>query len=169
MIFISLFILSNYYVFVPLSKVFREKYLKSLENKYSKLLSYLLLNRRPYFVLLFSILLLIGTFQLLQIYPPKILFFPENRPNYINVFLELPVGTDIEETNNFTKIIEKEVNKSTSEYSGIIESIVTYVGKRTLNENDPSALGMRDTPNRARININFYEFEKRNYKFNTKK
>jgi len=162
LIFISLFILSNYYVFVPLSKVFREKYLKSLENKYSKLLSYLLLNRRPYFVLLFSILLLIGTFQLLQIYPPKILFFPENRPNYINVFLELPVGTDIEETNNFTKIIEKEVNKSTSEYSGIIESIVTYVGKRTLNENDPSALGMRDTPNRARININFYEFEKRN-------
>ena len=41
LIFISLFILSNYYVFVPLSKVFREKYLKSLENKYSKLLSYL--------------------------------------------------------------------------------------------------------------------------------
>ena len=109
-----------------------------------------------------SILLLIGTFQLLQIYPPKILFFPENRPNYINVFLELPVGTDIEETNNFAKIIEEEVNKSTSEYSSIIESVVTYVGQRTLNENDPSALGMRDTPNRARININFYEFEKRN-------
>ena len=109
-----------------------------------------------------SILLLIGTFQLLQIYPPKILFFPENRPNYINVFLELPVGTDIEETNNFAKIIEEEVNKSTSEYSTIIESVVTYVGQRTLNENDPSALGMRDTPNRARININFYEFERRN-------
>ena len=162
LIFISLFILSNYFVFVPLSKVFREKYLKSLENKYSKLLSYLLLRGRPYFVLLGSILLLIGTFQLLQIYPPKILFFPENRPNYINVFLELPVGTDIEETNNFSKIIEEEVNKSTSEYSSIIESVVTYVGQRTLNENDPSALGMRDTPNRARININFYEFEKRN-------
>ena len=162
LIFISLFILSNYYVFVPLSKVFRETYLKRLENRYSKFLSYLLLAKRPYLVLLASILLLIGTFQLLQIYPPKVLFFPENRPNYINVFLELPVGTDIEETNNFTKIIEDEVNQSTSEYSGIIESIVTYVGQRTLNENDPSALGMRDTPNRARININFYEFEKRN-------
>ena len=61
-----------------------------------------------------------------------------------------------------TKIIENEVNKSTSGYSDIIESIVTYVGQRTLNENDPSALGMRDTPNRARININFFEFEKRN-------
>ncbi|MBV19989.1 MAG: copper transporter [Cytophagia bacterium] len=162
LIFISLFILSNYYVFVPLSKVFREIYLKRLENRYSKFLSYLFLGNRPYFVLVSSFLLLIGTFQLLQIYPPKVLFFPENRPNYINVFLELPVGTDIEETNNFAKIIEDEVNQSTSEYSGIIESIVTYVGQRTLNENDPSALGMRDTPNRARININFYEFEKRN-------
>ena len=162
LIFISLFILSNYYVFVPLSKIFREKYLKRLENRYSKFLSYLLLGKKPYLVLLSAIFLLIGTYQLLQLYPPKILFFPENRPNYINVFLELPVGTDIEETNNFTKIIEKEVNESISEYSSIIESIVTYVGQRTLNENDPSALGMRDTPNRARININFFEFEKRN-------
>ena len=162
LIFISLFILSNYYVFVPLSKIFREKYLKRLENRYSKFLSYLLIGKKPYFVLLSAIFLLLGTYQLLQLYPPKILFFPENRPNYINVFLELPVGTDIDETNKFTKIIENEVNESTSDYSDIIESIVTYVGQRTLNENDPSALGMRDTPNRARININFFEFEKRN-------
>ena len=162
LIFISLFIISNYYLFVPLSKVFREKYLKRLENNYSRFLSYLLIGKRPFIVLVSSILLLFSTFQLLQLYPPKVLFFPENRPNYINIFIELPVGTDIEETNDFTKVIEDEVNESTSKYSDIIESIVTYVGQRTLNENDPSALGMRDTPNRARININFFEFEKRN-------
>ena len=162
LIFISLFIISNYYLFVPLSKVFREKYLKRLENNYSRFLSYLLIGKRPFIVLSSSVLLLFSTFQLLQLYPPKVLFFPENRPNYINIFIELPVGTDIEETNDFTKVIEDEVNESTSKYSEIIESIVTYVGQRTLNENDPSALGMRDTPNRARININFFEFEKRN-------
>ena len=162
LIFISLFIISNYYLFVPLSKVFRERYLKRLENNYSRFLSYLLIGKRPFIVLASSILLLFSTFQLLQLYPPKVLFFPENRPNYINIFIELPVGTDIEETNDFTKVIEDEVNESTSKYSDIIESIVTYVGQRTLNENDPSALGMRDTPNRARININFFEFEKRN-------
>ena len=162
LIFISLFIISNYYLFVPLSKVFRERYLKRLENNYSRFLSYLLIGKRPFIVLSSSVLLLFSTFQLLQLYPPKVLFFPENRPNYINIFIELPVGTDIEETNDFTKVIEDEVNESTSKYSEIIESIVTYVGQRTLNENDPSALGMRDTPNRARININFFEFEKRN-------
>jgi multidrug efflux pump subunit AcrB len=142
--------------------MFREKYLKALENKYSKFLNFLLLGRKPYYVIVFSIFLLFGTFQLLQLYPPKVLFFPENRPNYINVFIELPVGTDVDETNKFTKIIEEEVNKSVSSYKSIIESIVTYVGKRTLNVNDPAVLSMRDTPNRARININFYEFEKRN-------
>ena len=162
LIFISLFILSNYFIFVPLSKTFREKYLKALENKYSKFLNFLLLGRKPYYVIFLSIFLFFGTFQLLQLYPPKVLFFPENRPNYINVFIELPVGTDVDETNKFTKIIEEEVNKSVLSYESIIESIVTYVGKRTLNVNDPAVLSMRDTPNRARININFYEFEKRN-------
>ena len=162
LIFISLFIVSNYFIFVPLSRVFRDKYLKSLERNYSRLLSYLLDGRKPYLVILFSVILLVGTFQLIQIFPPKVLFFPENRPNYINVFIELPVGTDIEETNNFTKIIEDKVDLILDEYKHIIESVVTYVGKRTLNENDPSALSMRDSPNRARININFYEFERRN-------
>ena len=161
LIFISLFILSNYLIFVPLSKTFREKYLKALEFRYSKLLNFLLLGRRPYYVILFSIFLLFGTFQLIKLFPPKILFFPENRPNYVNIYVELPVGSDIEETNKFTKVLEKEVNEILFEYKDIIESIVTYVGKGTLNENDPSALSMRDSPNRAKIKVNFFEFEKR--------
>ena len=162
LIFISLFILSNYFVFVPLSKTFREKYLKALEFRYSKLLNFLLLGIRPYYVILFSIFLLFGTFQLIKLFPPKILFFPENRPNYVNIYIELPVGSDIEETNKFTKVLEEEVNEILFEYNDIIESVVTYVGKRTLNENDPSALSMRDSPNRAKIKVNFFEFEKRN-------
>ena len=162
LIFISIFILSNYYVFVPLSKVFREKYLKALEFRYSNLLGFLLGGKRPYLVILTSVILLFGTYQLNQLFPPKVLFFPENRPNYINIYVELPVGSDIEETNKFVKILEEEVNEILFEFNEIIESVVTYVGKRTLNENDPSALSMRDSPNRARININFYEFERRN-------
>jgi len=162
LIFISLFIISNYFVFVPLSKIFRMKYLKALEYRYSKVLNFLLLGKRPYYVILFSIFLLFGTFQLNQFFPPKVLYFPENRPNYINVFIELPVGTDIEETNRFTKKLEESINDILFEYRDIIESIVSYVGKRTLNVNDPSVFSMRDSPNRAKININFFEFEKRN-------
>ena len=39
----------------------------------------------------------------------KVLFFPENQPNYINVFVELPVGTNISKTNKATKDIKKEM------------------------------------------------------------
>ena len=53
LIFISLFIVSNYFIFVPLSRVFRDKYLKSLERNYSRFLSYLLDGRRPYIVIFF--------------------------------------------------------------------------------------------------------------------
>ena len=70
----------------------------------------MLLGKRPYYVILFSIFLLFGTFQLNQFFPPKVLYFPENRPNYINVFIELPVGTDIEETNRFTKKLEESID-----------------------------------------------------------
>ena len=100
----------------------------------------MLSGKRPFYVIIFSIFLLIATFQLINIFPPKILFFPENRPNYINIYIELPVGSDIEETNLFTKKLEKEVDEILIEYKEIIESVVTFVGKRTLNENDPSAL-----------------------------
>ena len=161
LIFISLFIISNYYIFIPLSRIFRDKYLKALEYRYSILLNYLLSGKRPFYVIIFSLFLLIGTFQLINFFPPKILFFPENRPNYINIYIELPVGSDIEETNLFTKKLEKEVDGILIDYKDIIESIVTFVGKRTLNENDPSALSMRDSPNRAKIKINFFDFEQR--------
>ena len=56
---------------------------------------------------------------MLQIYPPKILFFPENRPNYINVFLELPVPSkewsdDTDEQDNIDLHHEQEVKQPKS-------------------------------------------------------
>ena len=40
----------------------------------------------------------------------KVLFFPENQPNYINVFVELPVGTNIAQNNQTTLEIKKEID-----------------------------------------------------------
>ena len=39
------------------------------------------------------------------------MFFPENQPNYINVFVELPVGTNIAQTNKTTLAIKKAIDK----------------------------------------------------------
>jgi hypothetical protein len=101
LIFFALLIPLNYFIFIPLSSLFREKFLARLENAYGRFINYLLEGIRPLIILFGSFLLFFISIQLFQVFQPKVLFFPENLPKYINVFAELPVGTDINETNKF--------------------------------------------------------------------
>ena len=111
------------------------------------------------------------------------MFFPENQPNYINVFVELPVGTNIAETNAATIAIKKEINrvlsspiseKDTLSYlqaadvelinnktikTPFVESIIEQVGKGTSDPNSGPSFG--ETPHKARITISFCEFSHR--------
>lgn len=162
LIFFALLIPLNYFIFIPLSFLFREKFLVRLENAYGRFVNYFLEGIRPFIILFSSFLLFFISIQLFQVFQPKVLFFPENLPKYINVFAELPVGTDVNETNKFVVKLEKKISNILSPYNSIVESVVTNVGKGTLNPNDPSAFTMRDSPNRAKININFLEYKNRN-------
>ena len=40
---------------------------------------------------------------------PKVLFFPITEPSYLNVFIEKPIGTDINETDGDSRVIEQKV------------------------------------------------------------
>jgi multidrug efflux pump len=51
--------------------------------------------------------LLLLAFILLGVFPPKTLFFPENEPQYINAFIEAPIGTDILKTDSITRLVER--------------------------------------------------------------
>ena len=128
-------------------------------------------------------LTLILSFILTGVFPPKVLFFPENQPNYINVFVELPVGTNIAETNAATVSIKKEINhvlsqpisnkdsisyldardvefvNNTTIITPFVESIIEQVGKGTSDPNSGPSFG--ETPNKARITISFCEFSHR--------
>ena len=41
------------------------------------------------------------------IFPPKVEFFPANEPNYVNIFILHPIGTDITKTNETAIKVEK--------------------------------------------------------------
>ena len=110
LIFFALLIPLNYFIFIPLSSLFREKFLVRLENAYGRFVNYLLEGIRPFIILFSSFLLFFISIQLFQVFQPKILFFPENLPKYINVFAELPVGTDVKETNKFVIKLEKKIS-----------------------------------------------------------
>ena len=156
----------NVYVFTPGSKGFRSVVLPLLERIYRATLSFALSGWKPglFFVgtliLMFASINIFGYFLNSQM-KPNLVFFPTTPPKYINVFVEFPVGTDIEGTNEYTKQVEEQVFEVIKPYQSIVESVIANVGQGTSDPNDPSAFGQQDTPNKARITVNFVEFKDR--------
>jgi multidrug efflux pump subunit AcrB len=153
--------LLNVYVLVPASKKFQLNVLPWIENLYERTIKFALKGKRPTFIFGGTFLLLIMSFALMGIFPPKVLFFPENTPKYINVFIEYPVGGDIEQTNKFTKQVEDKVITIVKPYQRAVESVIANVGSGTGDPMDMSSIGQAESPNKARITVNFVDFKYR--------
>ncbi|GJM28751.1 MAG: copper transporter [Cyclobacteriaceae bacterium] len=164
---VALLTLLNVFALNPLSEKFQRTFLPWLELRYHKLLSYALHGKRPMLFLIGTFIVLILSIGLMGVFQPNVLFFPENQPKYVNVFVEFPVGADIETTNTFTKKIEAQVAEVIEPYNFMVESVVSNVGEGTADPNDPTAIGQAETPNKSRIMVNFVEFQYRDGK-NTK-
>ena len=154
-------ILLNVFVLDPVSQWFQATILPWVEEFYARTLNFALAGKRP--VLLFSgtIVLFVMSFVLMGIFPPKVIFFPMNEPKYVNVFIELPLGTDISRTNDLALKVENEVIEIIKPYEFMVESVITKVGEDTADPNDPSAVGQSSTPHKARITVNFVDYKYR--------
>jgi multidrug efflux pump subunit AcrB len=169
LIFFGLMSLLNYYVLYPGTMRFQEKFLPWLDRIYGQFLTFVMTGKRPLKFILGTIGLLFFSIFLMVIFPPKVEFFPENDPNYVNIFISHPIGTDIKITNETTIKVEKDINKILEKYitkdteagipknEQIIKSIISQVGEGT---SDPAqGVAMGNTPNKARITVNFNEFQ----------
>lgn len=161
LVILGIIILLDIYVLAPLSNRFQKGFLPWLENVYSKTLSFALTGWRPIIFFGGTVFLLFFSFVLMGIFPPKVLFFPENMPKYINVFIEMPVGTDIKKTNEFTLEVEDKVLDMVRKYDFMVESVITKVGEDTADPQDQSAFGQSSTPNKSKIVVNFVDFKER--------
>ncbi len=164
--------LLNKFLLIPGTKYFQGKILPWMENGYRRFLSSALKGRNPLWYFGGTFALLIFSFMLLGVFSPKVIFFPVNQPNYVNIFIEAPIGTDIEKVNEATKIIEKRVLDYGAKYEVIetvdgderthnylIESVIAQVGAGT---SDPAqGPSMANTPHKARITISFAQFQYR--------
>lgn len=155
----GLFILLNIFFLSPAADWFQKYGLVKLENGYERLLSFALRGKKPYFFFAGTFLLLVFSGILLYVSAPKVNFFPVNEPDYINVFVQEPIGTDIEQTNNFTQKIEKEIARLLKPYDLAIEAVIAQVGEGASDPMEGADPGV--TPHKARVNISFVEFEKR--------
>jgi multidrug efflux pump subunit AcrB len=135
---------------------FQAVFLVKLDNSYEALLIFALRGKNPTKFLLGTLLLFVLSIVLFGIRSPKVLFFPDNQPQLVNVFVEFPMGTSIEATNSFVDKMEDEVIAELEPYGGIIESVITQVGVGT---SDPTqGPSIQSTPHKAKITIGFVDY-----------
>ena len=162
----------NSHVLNPATKLFQNRFLPRLERGYERFLRFALAKRRPWFFFFGTASLMVVAFILLGAFPPKVEFFPSNEPQYLNIFISKPIGTDIEETNRVTREIEgmvldvlnderfKRPNPETGELeSYMANSVIGQVGNGTSDPQEGPSLG--NTPHKARIVVNFVKFQDR--------
>ena len=161
----------NIYVLSPGTKRLQNNILPKLEDYYKQFLGYALNGKRPHIFFGGTVFLLIGSLMLFVFFPPKVEFFPVNEPQYLNIFIEKPIGTNIEETNRTALDLEKRVieilddDKYYIEKDGeripfLIKSVIGQVGD---GASDPAAQGFSqaNTPHKARITVQFVKFQDR--------
>jgi multidrug efflux pump len=169
-IMMALLMLLNAYVLNDAIHAFQRRVLPWLMNHYERLLKWILVGWRPVwaFASLFGLFALSVTILMISIKSgrTKSTFFPSGDPNFIYVYLKLPVGTDIKYTDSVTHVLEGRVQKILekelpTQPGGIVESIITNVA---VSANNPRDNNRSVQPNLGRIQVSFVEYDKRSGK-----
>ena len=146
------------FVLNRLAIVFRKYLLPLMESLYTTTLSFALRGKNPYFFVSGTVVFLVAAILFFGARNPNVLFFPENEPQFINILAELPVGTDIEETDRRIRNVEDKVEETIAPYRHIVKSVLTTVGRGAVGEMENNA---GETPHRGLITVTFIEFENR--------
>ncbi|MHB1147022.1 MAG: efflux RND transporter permease subunit [Lutibacter sp.] len=154
----------NTKLLAPGTTWFQNKFLPKLENFYERTLQYALRGKRPKWFFLGTFGLLFFSIFLFITFPPKVLFFPETPPKQVYVYLEYPIGTDIEVTNKLSIDVENRIQNHLKKYEVdgkniLVTSVIGQVGEGTSDPNRGQDGGT--TPNKARITVDFVKFIER--------
>ncbi len=145
---------------------FQTRVLPRLMARYEKLLRWILQGKRPVRALVSLFGLFILALFLLILRGNKTTFFPSGDPNFVYVFLKMPVGTDVKHTDSITRVLEQRVYQVLKEEKpgtegSIVESIISNVA---VSANNPRDNNRSVQSNLGRIQVSFVEFEKRHGK-----
>ncbi|MCB0560937.1 MAG: efflux RND transporter permease subunit [Lewinellaceae bacterium] len=144
-------VLLNWFILRPSAFYFQNRFLPVLEDIYDRFVRGALAI--PGVVFGGTFVLLFAAIALLAFNSPKVIFFPSADPIYINAFVELPLGKDIQATNAITGELEKRIQEVVEPYSGIVEAVLTQIGENTADPNTPPEPGA--SPNKARLTVSF--------------
>lgn len=166
LLLMAILMVFNSYVLNDAIHAFQKKALPKLMNSYEKLLRWVLKGKRPVwaFISLFGVFII--ALMALMARGNKQTFFPSGDPNFVYVYLKLPVGTEVKHTDSVLRVLEQRVlrvlgdNKPGAPGS-IVESVISNVA---VSANNPRDNNRSVQSNLGRIQVSFVEFEKRHGK-----
>lgn len=163
---VAALMLLNRFVLRDMIHTFQEKVLPGLMNSYEKMLHWVLKGARPARLMLWLFLLFPIALGLLILRNNPKPFFPSGDPNFVYVYLKMPIGTKTSVTDSVTRILEQRVQKVLGKElpgneGGIVESVITNVA---VSANNPRDNNRSTQSNLGRIQISFVEYEKRDGK-----
>ena len=120
---------------------------------YEKNLRFFLKHRNPYYLFVFVIALFFISIMLLGVAKPKVLFFPDNDPSSIFVFVKMPEGTDQTVTDSVTRLVESRVSEAIGKNNPLVESVMTNVGFGA----GEGIFDRTAASNKGKLTINFVE------------
>jgi multidrug efflux pump len=159
LVLVAIITLVNTFILRGASIYFQKHAMVALEKGYDRFIRRALHKLFPIATFAGTFVLLIFAIWLLSVKMPKVEFFPVTDPVYINAFIELPIGKDIEGTNSIMLQMEKRVTRAMEPYESIIESILSQIGENTADPNTPPEPGV--TPHKARLTVSFVPVQDR--------
>jgi multidrug efflux pump subunit AcrB len=135
-------------------KIFQDKVWPYFISVYERQLGVILIGKRPVLILAGMIVLFFFTIIATGIVKPTVLFFPNNDPNNIYVYIKMPGGTHQNITDSITNIAEQRVYKVLGKHNPDVESIISNV---TIGAEEQGFSSTGTPFNKGKVSINFVE------------
>lgn len=158
LIFIYLLWILERFVLKPLIRKFNESTLPKIQQVYHDTIEWILVGKRPWFTLGATVVFLVFSIYLLGVVSPKVVFFPESDPNFAYVYNEMPSGTDLDETNNVTKMLEDRVYEVIGRDNPAVKSVISNVA---IGANPPNSIDPTPSPNKSKVSVEFVDYQYR--------
>ena len=155
--------LFNHFVLLRVIDRFQTKAWPKFQAWYAKRLEWAV--HRPWQILIGVLMLFFLTIGFTVVRSPKVEFFPASDPNFVYVYVTMPIGTDQAYTNQVVQGLEKNVAKVVEPDKDIVSSIISNI---SVGVTDPQDEDQGTYYNKGKITVAFVEFGKRNGK-DTKK
>jgi len=162
LLLLTALVLFNRFVLNDLIRGFQTDLLPRLMARYETLLRWMLRGWRPAWMLTGTFGLLVISFVLFGARQVPVVLFPVGDPNAIYVYMRLPAGTDVRQTDSLTQALEGKVTRVLGMEGGksnpVVESVIANVA---VGASDPNSGDRSTRPELGRIQVSFVPYEER--------